>query len=312
MPIVVPVRRFWTLRSGSALLRVLAFALVLFVLMLGSRFLYGSLALPGLMMPATARELGLIAILNLFPFLAAYWLLVRVVEARRIEELAARKLLPHAIAGFLAGTVLFTVVAGLLWIAGSYRVEGMDPAAPWVRGLLWAGILPAVSEEIISRGVVFRLVEQRWGSWIALIVSALIFGFLHAWNPNATVWSCAAIAIEAGLLFGIVYTITRSLYFCMGLHAAWNFMEGPVLGTPISGIRLHGLFTSTLRGPAWLGGGPFGIEASVLTVALMVGVSGALIVHAQRRGLMRPPRRRDVCMPTLPTTSAVALSATSE
>jgi hypothetical protein len=148
-----------------------------------------------------------------------------------------------------------------------------------------------VGEEIVSRGVLYRIVEQRFGSWAALIVSALVFGGLHAWNPNATPWSCLAIAIEAGLLLGIVYTLTRSLYVCMGLHAGWNFLQGPVLGIPVSGFDLHGLLRATLHGPVWLSGGAFGAEASALTVALLGTVSATLMLHAQRRGMIRPPCR---------------------
>lgn len=292
MPTVIPERAFWTLRSDRMLTRILAFGLLLAALLWGCGTLSQWLRVPGLPWQATLLQLVLLVLLRLLPFVGAYWLLARVVEARRIEELAARKLLPDACTGFIAGGLLMIVVAVLLWAAGGYRIDGTYPAMPWFRALLWLGVLPGVNEEIVSRGVLYRIIEERFGSWIALIVSALVFGFLHAWNPNATWWSCLAIAIEAGLLFGIVYTITRSLYVCMGLHAAWNFFEGPVLGIPVSGIDQQGLLSATMTGPAWLSGGAFGAEASVLTVALLGAVSGALMLYAYRRGLIRPPQRR--------------------
>ena len=297
-PIIPRSRPFLILRSDGIVTRLLAFFLLMSALLWACDYLSRWLGVPWQPWQATLRELALIVVLRLSPFVGAYWLLVRVVEARRIDELAARKLLPHAFAGFLAGCALMTAAAGLLWAAGGYRIDGTYPAMPWFRALLWIGVLPGVGEEIVSRGVLYRIVEERFGSWVALIISALLFGFLHAWNPNATLWSCLAIAIEAGLLFGIVYTITRSLYVCMGLHAGWNFLQGPVLGIPVSGIDQQGLLIATMTGPTWLSGGAFGAEASVLTVALLGAVSVTLMVRAQRRGLIRPPRRRDIRMPT--------------
>ncbi len=97
-------------------------------------------------------------------------------------------------------------------------------------------------------------------------MSALLFGFGHAANPGASAWSSIAIAIEAGLLFGLLYHVTRSLWWCIGLHAGWNFVQGAVFGIPVSGIAVDGLVDAQLQGPDWLDGGGFGAEASALTV----------------------------------------------
>ena len=67
--------------------------------------------------------------------------------------------------------------------------------------------------------MLFRIVEEGLGTWWALAISALLFGAIHIANPGATLWSSAAIAIEAGLLFGLLYHVTRSLPLCMGVHA---------------------------------------------------------------------------------------------
>jgi hypothetical protein len=107
-------------------------------------------------------------------------------------------------------------------------------------------------------------------------------------------WAGAAIAIEAGILFGLLYLVTRSLWVCMGLHAAWNFMQGTVYGIPVSGTPADGWLVSTRSGPDWLSGGVFGAEASVIALSLCSLASAALMVVALRRGLIAPPswRRR--------------------
>jgi membrane protease YdiL (CAAX protease family) len=130
------------------------------------------------------------------------------------------------------------------------------------------------------------------GTWAALIISALFFGAVHLGNPGATLWSSLAIAIEAGLLFGLLYHVTRSLPLCMGLHAAWNFTQGTIYGIPVSGTDADGWLVSTRSGPDWLSGGVFGAEASVVALALCSLCTVGLLVMALRRGSIIPLRSR--------------------
>ncbi|AGG87787.1 MULTISPECIES: CPBP family intramembrane glutamic endopeptidase [Rhodanobacter] len=221
--------------------------------------------------------------------LAAYLLLVKGVERRPLAELAPRRLLPQGLSGVLFGLLLFSAVVATLWLLGSYRVTGSNPDAAWVNALLVVGLGAGIGEEIIARGVIFRIVEEGLGSWWALLISALFFGAAHIANPGATLWSSAAIAIEAGLLFGMLYHVTRSLAACMGLHAAWNFAQGTVYGIPVSGSDADGWLISTRSGPDWLSGGAFGAEASVVALVLCSLCTLGLLVVARRRGSIVPP-----------------------
>ena len=72
-------------------------------------------------------------------------------------------------------------------------------------------------------------------------MTSVLFGLAHIMNPNATWFSSFAIAVEAGLLLGGAYMLTRSLWLPMGLHAAWNFTQGEIFDVPVSGIDEHGL-----------------------------------------------------------------------
>lgn len=203
-------------------------------------------------------------VLTVLPCVLAYWVLARLIEHRKVDELSWRKS-SQLLWGVLGGLALFVLLTAQLWAAGVYRITGYGDAPLWALFLLTA-VAPGITEEIVSRGILFRLTEEGLGTWIALAVSALFFGFMHAFNPGATVWSSVAISIEAGLLFGLLYHVTRSLWWCIGLHAGWNFVQGAVFGIPVSGIEVDGLFDSQLQGPDWLDGGGFGAEASALTV----------------------------------------------
>jgi uncharacterized protein len=151
-------------------------------------------------------------------------------------------------------------------------------------------ILPgAAIEGLLFRGVLFRLIAEWSGTWIALGASAVLFGAAHAFNPGATWFSTMAIAIEAGVLLGAAFIATRSLWFPIGLHFAWNYFEGPVYGTQLSGGTIeHSLIHAHTSGSVWLTGGVFGPEASVPALVICSAAAAALLVYASRTGSIVP------------------------
>lgn len=291
-------RRLWN-RPGVRGMLLMLFRLLVFIalaagLTYAMRYLIPLPRLtPEQSLSASGWELWLRAIRSLIPTVLAYWLLVRFVERRKVSELAPNKFLTHSAFGWLAGMGIMLVATGAMAAAGAYRIDGFNADANLVGPLVVLGLLPGITEEIVARGILFRVVEEGVGSWAALAFSALLFGFGHAANPNATIWSSVAIAIEAGLLLGMAYAWTRSLWFCMALHAAWNFTQGPLLGIPVSGIEVKGLLISRTQGPELISGGEFGAEASILAVLVCVSVGLFFAKKAIATGnILRPCWRR--------------------
>ncbi len=229
--------------------------------------------------------------LQLLPALIAYLIVVKLIEQRRVRELSVRNLPTFGLGGLLIGALLFSLVVGVLWLLGVYHVTGTNAHVDWLPQVLVAGIGAGIGEEIIARGVLFRIVEEGLDTWSALAISALFFGGAHIFNPGATLWSSAAISIEAGVMFGLLYHVTRSLWACIGLHAAWNVMQGTIYGIPVSGGAVDGWLVSNRTGPVWLSGGVFGAEASVVALAVCSLLSLTLLAVALRRGSIVPFRR---------------------
>jgi len=222
---------------------------------------------------------------------ASYVIYVRVVERRRLSEFALDPAPLEFSAGFLAGAALFTTTIGIIWALGDYAIIGVNHWTAILSPLAF-GITAGVLEEVLFRGVIFRITEDWIGSWGALAVSSALFGAGHLANPHATLTSALAIALEAGLLLGAAFMITRRLWLPIGLHAAWNFTQSGIFGAPVSGTVPHGLFTSTLSGPTWATGGGFGPEASLPAVLVSL-VSIWLLVYAVRSGkVVKPIWRR--------------------
>ncbi|MNN03967.1 CAAX amino terminal protease self- immunity [compost metagenome] len=139
----------------------------------------------------------------------------------------------------------------------------------------------AIVEELIFRGLMLQAIDQLGGRPLALAVTSLFFGIAHLGNPGATLWSGFAIALEAGVLLGAAFLWRRNLWFAMGLHFAWNSIEG-LLGIPVSGHPATGLFTVKVHGAALLTGGNFGLEGSIVAVVVCLLVSIPMLIGTAR------------------------------
>lgn len=279
----------WMVFSPTA--RIVFFTALFFVLYKLTRMTVVDLGTFGKGVDPLLRSLGILAI-SLVPALISYAVLVKAIERRVMREFALRDLPTLGLMGLLLGTVLFGTVVLVLWLSGSYHVSGTNPDVNWLPAVMVVGVGAGVAEEIMVRGVLFRIAEEGLGTWSALAISALFFGAAHVFNPGATLWSSLAIAIEAGVLLALLYHVTRSLWACIGLHAAWNIMQGTVFGIPVSGTEAHGWLVSYRTGPDWLSGGVFGAEASVVALFVCTCCSGVLLAIALRRGSIVPPAWR--------------------
>ncbi len=228
-------------------------------------------------------SVGVLAVCTLLTVFAV----TRLIEWRNPAEIGLdlRCFVIDWLKGAGVGAAYLCAVVGILALFGGYRMTGVAFAGQALAGGLLLHFLVGVFEETLFRGILFRFLEEGFGSWIALTLTALFFGLSHWGNPNATVWSALAIALEAGILFGAVYMATRSLWIAMGLHTAWNFLQGNIFGVAVSGngAPTDSLFRPLIQGNRWLTGGAFGIEASVITVVLGLGLGIYFIVHAVRQ-----------------------------
>ena len=220
---------------------------------------------------------------------AVYIGLVRLVERRPVTELALPGMGRELGTGILVGAGLYTACILLLMVMGIYKIDGLNP----VSYLLPALALPLSSgifEELLFRGVLFRIVEEWLGSWISLVVSSLVFGLVHLMNPAATVMGAVFISVEAGVLLAAAYMLTRRLWMSMGFHIAWNYTQSGVFSGTVSGGYVEpGLIKPVIDGPTLLTGGGFGVESSVIAFVLCTVTGAALLVLATRRGHIVPP-----------------------
>jgi uncharacterized protein len=233
-----------------------------------------------------------------------YRWLSRVVEKRAAPEIsvgdAGRRLVP----GIAIGAAAFGLVMLIIRLLGGWQSQS---DGSWLGLASTAGIMAcvAVNEELVFRGVLVRIVAERFGGWVSLLLSSVLFGAIHLANPAATLWGAFSISVTAGLLFGAAYLAFRSLWLVIGIHFGWNVVQAGVFGVSSSGTgpSENSLFHTTLAGSDLLTGGAFGPEGSLVTVLLLGIPALGMVAYAAATGkLKRTPRPAA----ELPTESASA------
>ena len=177
--------------------------------------------------------------------------------------------------GWAVSVVNFLAIIVCLFLCGCYRIVNVELDVASQLSWLSLFLLVGVVEEVIFRGILFRLITDKWNIAVGLTTSSLLFGLAHLGNPGATLWAALAIALASGWLFGMAYAYHRTIWVPIGMHWAWNYLEGGVFGCAVSGTPLdyRPLITPKISGTDLLSGGAFGPEASIICVAIGIGIS---------------------------------------
>jgi hypothetical protein len=131
--------------------------------------------------------------------------------------------------------------------------------------------VPAAAEEVLLRGYPMQAIAETRGPLAALVVTSAVFGALHIPNPNVTMIGTLNVTV-AGMFLGVVYLKTLSLWWATGAHLGWNWTHGYLTDVPVSGLELMDapLYEGAVSGPAWLSGGAFGPEGSLVATAVVL------------------------------------------
>jgi membrane protease YdiL (CAAX protease family) len=227
--------------------------------------------------------------------LVALWLIVAWKLYKHWVERSADTELPLAgaarewLAGLAFGVLLFSVMTGMVALLGGLRVMGLG-GFDHLAAMVAMAAISGVGEELLFRGVILRQLEKMVGTWGALALTSAFFGAAHLANPGATWFAALAIALEAGVLLGAAYLLTRRLWLAMGIHSGWNFTQGWIFSVPVSGgTAPEGLLLTERHGPEWLTGGAFGLEASVVAMVVATFAGVMLLRRVVRSGGIVPP-----------------------
>lgn len=215
-------------------------------------------------------HLWMMVLLEFIVSVVTVWIFRTLIDRRSLASLG---LSPNgygqeALTGLFTGPALLGLLALLLMFTGHLQWVDITPDASALFISFGMVVLIAFSEELVFRGYVLsNLLESFNNKWVALLLSALCFAIFHFTGPGINSLAFANLFL-AGILLGINFIYTRNLWFSICLHLSWNFFQGPLLGSHVSGLSMPTLLQTEMKGDWLVTGGEFGLEGSVLNTAL--------------------------------------------
>lgn len=190
------------------------------------------------------------------------------IEKQKILYLKSAFQIRGILYGILVGAVL--IVSGILILSLSTGIkiafEGINI------GILYYFILfllVAVSEELMSRGFFLNTLLSKINKPLAIIISSIIFAFMHIFNSSVSAIGLINIFL-IGVLFSLLYLRRMSLAIPIGLHLSWNFLQGPVFGFSVSGLGTESIFKITSKSGSDFSFQGFGLEGSLIITIVIV------------------------------------------
>ncbi len=265
---------------------IIGFIVVVGIVGLGQFFVQKILELTSLDKDLKNLTSGIIV--SILPIIS-YSVLFKFYEKRKITEFSKKGLTKNIIIGILLGAILQSLTILVIYLKGGYSVISINPILFVIPPLTMA-ITSAIIEETLLRGIVFRILEEKLGSYIALIISAALFGLLHLANPNSSLIVGIGLAIQAGLLLAAAYMYSKDLWFPIAIHFAWNFTQSAIFGANVSGSAISKtLITSKITGAEWFTGGQFGPEGSIQSTLFCLIATIILLILSNRKGNIIKP-----------------------
>lgn len=217
-------------------------------------------------------------IVNFSATVLVIWLFWKFLIKKSFPEIGFQdqKWLKNLILGMICGIIAISLGFLISLFFGFVKIQSIAFSPPDFSNYLIIFILVAISEELMTRGLMLSTLMDGMNDYLALVIVAVIFGALHLLNDNVTTLSFINICI-AGLFLGISYIHNRSLWFPIGLHFTWNFFQGPIYGYEVSGHKNVSIIEQTIHGNDTFTGGEFGFEGSLIAIPIMV--AAILAIH---------------------------------
>jgi membrane protease YdiL (CAAX protease family) len=231
------------------------------------------------------ETLQLVAILGAMAIMAS-------IEGRNVWSyygLAGRRPIAKLLFGLGGGLVCLSLVVGAM-IAGGYLVFDARalyglPALGY--GLIWLldFMIVGIREEALFRGYLQATLTRGIGFWPAAILLSLLFGAGHLQNAGENITGIMGVIAHA-LFYSLLLRLSGSLWLGIGFHAAWDWAQSYLYGTPQSGHMMQGhSFMAHARGNLLMSGGSAGPEGSLLGLpAQVIGLS-VFLRAVKRAGL---------------------------
>ena len=203
-----------------------------------------------------------------------FW--VKVIEKNSLSSLGfvKKNWLKYLGWGILLSLLQMGVIALVYQVSGigSFVLNelSLEPIL-FILGLFPFWLLQGGTEEVATRGWLLNRIAARTNLPLAIAISSSLFGILHMGNAGVTFLSVLNIILD-GVLAGLLFIYTDSIWLVVAQHGTWNYVQGNLLGFQVSGTGADAsIFSFSMGyGPDWLTGGAFGAEGSIITTLVLL------------------------------------------
>lgn len=217
--------------------------------------------------------------LLLWGFATIRWLATRTrTDIRSTNALPVRPTLREEwLRGAALGWAMLLLAVLPMMLAGALHPEFSPMLRNWGLALLSLATLAfsTLALEVAFRGFIFTRLITATSPAVATVLLSLFYAVLSGYDANATFRS-VVVTFFLAVLFCAAYLRTHALWLGWGIHFAWAASMSVLFGLPIAGNSVYNdlVFTS-VNGPPWLTGGPYGPQGAALTLLVLLA---ALIV----------------------------------
>lgn len=196
--------------------------------------------------------------------------------------------------GAITGAVMASALIVLIALCGGYTFGGLAIHGATIakNGLLYVlgFFLVGLVEEFSFRGFMQSVLQRALGFWPAAVALSLLFGAIHLPNSGES-WKGVLLIVPFGLLASLALRRTGSLWFFIGVHAAFDCCIAFIYSSPMTGLTAQGhLLNASFHGPSWLTGGTVGPTGSVFAFVVVILASWALLILFPKRAGIPSPK----------------------
>ncbi len=245
--------------------------------------------LNSLLTPATGLESAILLIFTFGPIFLVVWAWIFLFEKRAPWTIGLEKryALRNYLRGLLVGLATFGASVGILAALGYVAFEQGDPRKQGLAALgsvviIFAGwMVQGAAEEALVRGWLLPVIGSRYSAMAGVVLSSLLFAALHLLNPGVS--PVAALNLFLFGAFASLFALYEGgLWGVFGIHAAWNWAQGNLLGFEVSGNPVSSTLINLMEvGPDTITGGVFGPEGGLAVTAVLLISSGLLLINAK-------------------------------
>ena len=228
--------------------------------------------------------------------LVLFWLFAHYVIEKPFSFFMIRKPTKEILKWISVGFVLPLSVILIYLIFGKIEFLGhADPLSSskiiyLVVATISMALLGGIIEEILFRGYMFRILEEKWNTTIAILGPAMLFGSIHLLMIDSIdLVNVILVVIPIsliGVMFGLIVHVTRNIWNAVVIHGIWNlFLAGRIIR--ISAFEKHqfdAIYQLQITSDnIFLTGGSFGVESAVPAIAVYLIAILVLLLYTARK-----------------------------